>query len=128
MELKKYLEAYHEFSGKASDIARQLAFAAIAIIWIFKTNSIEIIAIPNELIRPSALIIMALAFDLLQYVIASIIWKIFYSLKERKGVPVDQDVKASPWLSRIVLFFFIFKILFVIVGYILIFKFILSKI
>ena len=36
MKLSDYRETYYEFSGKASDVTRQLAFAGIAIVWIFK--------------------------------------------------------------------------------------------
>jgi hypothetical protein len=41
--MKKTVEDYrktsYEFSGKASDASRQLAFAAIAVIWLFKTDT-----------------------------------------------------------------------------------------
>jgi hypothetical protein len=34
-----YQKDSYEFSGKASEISRQLAFAAIAVIWLFKTDT-----------------------------------------------------------------------------------------
>jgi len=36
MNLQDYRDDFYTYSGKASDISRQLAFAGIAIIWIFK--------------------------------------------------------------------------------------------
>ena len=36
--LKDYRADFYTFTGKASDITRQLAFAGIALIWIFKTD------------------------------------------------------------------------------------------
>lgn len=35
MTLSDYLASYYELSGKASDVSRQLAFAGIAVIWVF---------------------------------------------------------------------------------------------
>jgi hypothetical protein len=34
-----YRQDFYDFSGKASDASRQLAFAAIAVIWLFKTDT-----------------------------------------------------------------------------------------
>jgi hypothetical protein len=36
MKLEKYLDTFYWFLGKTSDVARQLAFAAIAVIWVFR--------------------------------------------------------------------------------------------
>jgi hypothetical protein len=41
MKLQDYRNDFYLFSGKASDISRQLAFAAIAIIWIFKRTELQ---------------------------------------------------------------------------------------
>jgi hypothetical protein len=39
MKVEEYWKISNEFSGKASDISRQLAFAAIAVIWLFKIDT-----------------------------------------------------------------------------------------
>lgn len=39
MKLKKIQEQYYLQTTRASDVARQLAFAGIAAIWVFKTDS-----------------------------------------------------------------------------------------
>jgi hypothetical protein len=68
-----YLKDFYELSGKASDISRQLAFAAIAVVWLFKTDTpTGQITIPPDLIWPGILIVAALAADLLQYVAGSL--------------------------------------------------------
>jgi hypothetical protein len=36
MKLKEYLETFYTFSEKTSNIARQLGFAGIALIWVFR--------------------------------------------------------------------------------------------
>lgn len=56
-------EAFYFHSGEVSKIARQLSFAGIAIIWLFKYNSSDPVAIPSALYVPSALIVIGLLFD-----------------------------------------------------------------
>ena len=56
---------------RASDVARQLAFAAIAVIWLFKKDTPQgQLSIPHDLIFPGFLVLAALAADFLQYEIA----------------------------------------------------------
>jgi hypothetical protein len=38
MKLQKARDTYYEYSGKLSDITRQLSFAGIAIVWIFRAG------------------------------------------------------------------------------------------
>lgn len=52
MRLSQIREAYEELSGKLSDVNRQLAFAGIGIIWIFKITDDHSPIIPNELLEP----------------------------------------------------------------------------
>ena len=66
MKLSDYRNTYYEFSDKASNVGRKLAFAGIAIIWIFKIEGEGAPKIPEKLFTPSALLATALAFDLLQ--------------------------------------------------------------
>ena len=47
MKLRNYRQTYYDYSGKASDIARQLSFAGIAIIWIFKIQKDTSIELPK---------------------------------------------------------------------------------
>ena len=86
--VEDYRKDFYEFSGKASDITRQLAFAAIAVIWLFKTDApTGEITIPPALILPGILIVASLAADLLQYVAASLIWGGYSYYLERKHIP-----------------------------------------
>ena len=63
-----------EFREKAGDIARQVAFAGLATIWIFRLDSVATTLLPTELVRPAALLVLTLAFDLLEYVAGTLIW------------------------------------------------------
>ena len=78
MNLQGYRETFYTYSGKASDLTRQLAFAGIAVIWLFKKEPVQGLTIPHELIFPGLLIVTCLAFDLAQYGLGSLLWYIFY--------------------------------------------------
>jgi hypothetical protein len=70
MKIKEIKTEYYEASGKVSDLIRQLDFAGIAVIWIFKTGKESAAGIhySNELLWPLILFVVSLAFDLAQYV------------------------------------------------------------
>jgi len=126
MELKEYLQAYYTYSEKASNIARQLGFAGIALIWVFRGTNANELLVPRELILPGVLLVLGLSCDLLQYVSGTIIWGLFHSMKERKGLGADEELKASSWLNKPILLFFVVKIVAISAGYILIFCYLLS--
>ena len=128
VKLAGYRQTFYEFSGKASDVSRQLAFAAIAVIWLFKSDAPGggHLTIPRALILPGALIVTALAADLLQYIMASLIWRIYYRYLEKKRVPPDVDTQHSPWLEIPITALFWIKVFLVIAAYIFILLFLLS--
>ena len=76
MNISEYKKDSYEFSKSASELIRQFAFAGIAIIWIFKNDNIQDHVLPSEVIIPLLLFLIALASDLFQYLIPSIIWSI----------------------------------------------------
>jgi hypothetical protein len=124
--VQDYLKDFYEFSAKASDVSRQLAFAAIAVIWLFKTDSpTGQINIPPDLIWPGILIVAALAADLLQYVVGSLIWGSYARYLERehsRGVE-----RHSNWLPLPIWGLYMIKIALVIGAYILILLFLIRK-
>jgi hypothetical protein len=128
VKLAEYRKTFYEFSGKASDVSRQLAFAAIAVIWLFKSDlkGGEHLTIPHALILPGILIVTALAVDLLQYVLASLIWRLYYRCLEKKRVPADADVQHSPWLEIPITALFWVKVFLVVLAYIFILLFLLE--
>ena len=67
MKLQDYRNDSYEFSGKASDLSRQLAFAAIALIWVFRVDVAGQPAIPSGLILLSVLVVASLTLEMLQY-------------------------------------------------------------
>lgn len=92
-------EAYNrsgEASDKSSEINRQLAFAGIAIIWVFKTDSGGRQIVPNELFWPGLLLVVGLSLDLLHYVVKSEIWYRITRKREKAGI---KEFTVPPWVN-----------------------------
>jgi hypothetical protein len=117
MNLKGALDYYNYHSGKTSDLVRQLGLAGIAVVWIFKVDVHGVPKIPAPLLMPLVLIVCGLAFDLLQYAVATSIWGIFHRLKERKGVDSPQEFFAPPYINWPALAFFWLKVISIIAAY-----------
>lgn len=119
MKLSDYKHAYEEFSGKSSDVARQLAFAGIALVWIFKIDHSGNYALPSTLHLPLALLIFTLCSDLFQYIMASAIWGIYHRVQEKKRPDVndDPDIEAPYYFHYPITLFFILKLMSVCLAY-----------
>lgn len=119
MRLEDAREHYYFFSGKVSDIVRQLAFAAIAIIWMFRMGNETDILVPSELMIPLVLVVVGLALDLLHYLSASICWGFFQRKKEKLGLEEDSEFKAPRYINWPALAFFWLKSPFVVAAYVM---------
>jgi len=84
MKLNEYKKEYQDYSSKASDASRQLSFAGIAIIWIFKVPAQGMAQISNGLLKPLGLFCASLAFDLFQYLLGYVIWYFYFKHLEGK--------------------------------------------
>jgi hypothetical protein len=119
MKLEDYSNRYSAITAKASEVNRQLALAGIAIIWIFKNPETANTLIPATLVTPLFFFLLSLAIDLIHYVVGSIVWGLFFEIKERqvnKGTIQDDNIKAPNILSWILTFIFFIKISSMIVG------------
>jgi hypothetical protein len=83
VKLQDYRNDSYTFSGKASDLNRQLGFAGIALIWLFKKDVSGQIVIPHILIWAGALIVVSLTLDMLHYCIGWYTWA--FILSEERG-------------------------------------------
>ena len=127
MKLTDYRKDYYEFSGKASDVARNLAFAGIAFVWIFKVGAEHGPRIPQELLLPLAFLAICLGADLLQYVAATCVWGIFQWYEESKidDLKKDPELEAPSWLKWPQFIFFVMKLVTVFLAYIFLAKYVL---
>ncbi|GHV14422.1 hypothetical protein FACS1894179_01480 [Bacteroidia bacterium] len=127
MKLKEIRESYEFHTGKLSDIVRQLAFAGIGIIWIFRTsNSDNSNYIPNELLYPLISLITSLVFDIFHYLYSSVFWYIIYFKSRKKDNNEESDVEEKECWSIPSWLFFALKTLFLIIAYILLFIYLLK--
>jgi len=117
MKLKDARDNYYFYSGKTSDLVRQLGLAGIAVIWIFKYEVQGVPKIPEALAFPLVLIVLGLAFDLLQYAVATSIWGIFQRRKELSGIAEDSDFLAPKQFNWPGIVFFFLKTVSIITAY-----------
>ena len=108
MELKDAREHYYTYSGKLSDVNRQLCFAGIATVWIFVIkDSNGNFTFPNELLLPLGCFVFGLFFDLLQYFVSTVSWGIFHRIKEKGNIGEEAEFVAPPsinWTPNIFLY------------------------
>jgi hypothetical protein len=118
MTLKEYRDAYYAFSSKASDVSRQLSFAGIALIWIFKYDKGGQLVVPPGLVLPALLFAAALAFDLLHSAFGALIWGSFASYHEQRGAKDNDEIDAPAYFNWPMLFCFWSKLILVVAAYI----------
>ena len=129
MTLQDLRDAYYGYSGKASDVARQLAFAGIAVVWLFHIENHGNIYLYRLLVWALAFLILALALDLLHYATSAAIWGIFHRIKEKAYGPNSSRKFDAPlpinWPG---LLFFWAKLVAVVIAYVLLLIFFASKV
>lgn len=84
------------FSGKLSEISRQLGLAGIAIIWVFKSVQGTQQIIPPSLVFPGLVIVLSLIFDFLQYFVANALLEYFTTRAHKKGL---DEFTAPSWMN-----------------------------
>jgi len=118
MKLAGARENYEYFSGKLSEINRQLCFAGIAVVWIFATKSSEGgYALPEQLVFPLKYFVASLVVDLFQYAYASAAWGYFHRKKEKSGIGEDTEFGAPMYINWPTIAFFWLKVTLAFIGY-----------
>ena len=131
MKLQDYRDTADTFSGKASDACRQLAFAAIGLIWVFKKDleGTGLISFPEVLIWAAVFVIFALALDLTQYVLGYLIYWQYFRMLEKKDTPKSKELPYhSPLLNKPIEVCYWTKILSVALAYFFLGKFLFHQI
>jgi len=108
---------FNIYSGKASDVARQLAFAGLGFIWLFKPDGADIKAVPHQLHAAAVVLIAGLALDAIHYLAGSLIWG-GYALHYRAKAE-DAMGEAPMWPFWTLNCLFLAKTLAVAVGYVI---------
>jgi hypothetical protein len=124
LKLEDYRETYYTFSAKASDVTRQLCFAGIALVWVFKQEKGGPLAVPAELLWPALLFAAALAFDLAQSILGTLIWGTFARYHECAGMADDAELDAPRYVTWPTLVCFWGKLLLLMAGYVLVVQYV----
>jgi hypothetical protein len=127
MKLEDYRETYYTLSAKASEVTRQLCFAGIAFIWVFKPEKGGPLSLPTELIWPGIFFAVALALDLAQATWGAAIWGAFARYHEARGRADDAELDAPRWFNWPTLAFFWGKLLSLLIGYALVLHFLYAS-
>jgi len=128
MKIKTYIEEANYFSGKASEINRSLTYAGIAIIWIFNNSKNGVIDLPYSLYLPLLLFISSIVIDLLQYVLAYLLWSQYLNNKENRDKSEEDDVREIEWQSVLVDLIWGIKLVVNVIGFVLLLIFLIKNI
>ena len=119
MKLSEIREAYEELSGSLSKFNRQLAFAGIGIVWLFRTtDSSNSTSIDSGMLTPILCFIISFAFDILQYFWQAYVWYIYYWYKRCKDAHEDDEMNEPEWPNVIAWCVFTVKVCALIAAYI----------
>lgn len=119
MKLSEIREDYEELSGLLSKFNRQLAFAGIGIVWLFRTtDTLGKTSIDTEMLTPILCFVISFGFDLLQYLWQSYAWYIFYWYKRKKGCKEEDEMNEPEWPNVIAWILFTVKVAALIAAYI----------
>lgn len=117
MKLSEIRKSYEDSSGKLSSVNRQLAFAGIAVIWIFRKSDIGSINIDKDLTLPSLLFVVSFFLDILQFLSQSLIWYSYYWYKRNEGALEDKEMNEPERPNIIPWSFLILKVIALIIAY-----------
>ncbi len=136
--LKEWLKEFYEDTSTLSGIIRNISFAGIGLIWIFRNSSSNCETLtngilPKELRLSLTFIVVGIICDVTQYLWRGVNVYIFWKIKDTKyinGRLSEKDVADVTMPSYILIgtwFFFIAKIFFVTFAYYLIYFFLVKR-
>ena len=126
MTLDEIWKQYETYSKAASDSARQLSLAGIAVVWLFKVESGQTVHLEWSTLVAGACFVASLGCDLLQLISGTLVY--FFLGKYREGRPLnDRDGDYPDCILWPIDLFFFAKFGLVIWGYIELLKFILGR-
>lgn len=127
MKLANTREYYAYYSSETSKIVRQLGFAGIGIIWLFRIADSGDHIIPVELINPTLLITFALTMDLLHYIVGTIVWGAYNRYKEKSDTAEEMEFLAPRQINWVGNTFFWLKVIIMVAAYYFLLKFLAYK-
>ena len=132
--LLDWLGEFYEDTGTLSGLIRNLAFAGIGLIWIFRNSDLTHDILPKQLLTPLKFIVLSLISDVCQYLWRAITIYIVYKIKDIKHTNKKitdseiADVTMPHFIAIGTWILFILKIVFVTIAYAHIYSFITTKV
>ena len=122
MKLEEIRKDYERYSTNVSSLNRQLIFAGLAIIWLFRIPEKGTASIPIELVDSLFFFVFSLCSDIFQYVTQSLIWTGYYwynKCKHRNSKKnVEECVVNEPeWPNLLPWLLWVLKIVFLGIAY-----------
>jgi hypothetical protein len=114
------LATYYQATATVSTIVRQLAFVGIAVVWLFSGVDLKAgdgLDVPEGLLWPGVLLIVALILDLVQYVVRTVVWG-FWAWRLHKRQDKYREL-APGWFNVPTLVLFYSKIVSIVLAYML---------
>lgn len=140
LNLEKVYEEYKNTTVQLSENTRKLNFAGIAIIWILKIGAQNSGGIPfgKILYYPFLGLVVSLFFDLLQYLVKSIMINRFHWKKEKELLAISDDAEkpltlsekeflAPKYIRKTADLFFVIKVIVTVIAYIIIIFYFISN-
>jgi hypothetical protein len=93
MKRSQVRTAYLDYSGRTSENVRQLSFAALGIIWVFRPSTANL-TFSRTLLIAGTCAVSALVLDFLQSLYGTVAWGWFHRQKELTGLDDDAEFKA----------------------------------
>lgn len=113
-------EEFAFYTGKLSEVIRQLALIGFAVMWLFMRPVANSPTVPRTFRLPAAFLLLALVCDFLQYVWGAAGWAWFKEVVY--GKPGEDDEQVLPPRKTLYLFpyaMLVLKAVFLMLGYVL---------
>ena len=123
MSDKTVIDDLRTYTAKTSDVARQLAFAAIAVVWLFKSEVAGRSIVPAKLLRSAEWAVASLALDFAQYVYGCFVITLYLAITKKH----DERPKPGRILSIASVLFWA-KIICLVVSYTQLFRYLRSAV
>jgi len=120
-KLEKFRQYHYDATTKVSENTRTLAISAIAIVWLFKTESGGSHIVSGNLLLPLLLVVAALALDFFQYIYRSVVWHFIFRRREQElangAITEESELYESSWVNFLAYIFFYAKAFLLVVAY-----------
>lgn len=127
MKLHEIRTAYEGYSGKLSNVNRQLAYAGIALIWIFRISNNGKTTIPDGMLIPVLLFVISFLLDILQLLFQSLFWYFYYFYKRCKKFKENSEVNEPEWPNLFFWLLLVLKVIALIAAYFNLFLYLLKE-